>query len=106
MQNLIDNNLIKAWGISEANEEYLRRANEVCPVTAIQNRYSMLARWHENLFPVCEELEVTFVAFSPMANGFLTGEYNQNSTFDKIDYRNNMLQYTEKGFNAAKKLME
>ena len=56
MQKLIDEGLIKAWGISEANEEYLRRANDVCSLTAIQNRYSMLARWHENLFPVCEEL--------------------------------------------------
>ena len=43
MQKLIDEGLIKAWGISEANEEYLRKANDVCSVTAIQNRYSMLA---------------------------------------------------------------
>lgn len=104
MQKLIDEGLIKSWGISEANEEYLRRANEVCPVTAIQNRYSMLARWHENLFPVCEELEITFVAFSPMANGFLTGVYNQNSKFDELDYRNDMPQYTEEGFRSAQKL--
>lgn len=106
MQKLIDDGLIKSWGISEANEEYLRRANDICPVTAIQNRYSMLARWHENLFPVCEELNLSFVAFSPMANGFLTGMYNQNSAFDKFDYRNEMPQYTEKGFNAAQKLTE
>lgn len=105
MQKLIDEGLIKAWGISEANEEYLRRANDVCPVTAIQNRYSMLARWHENLFPVCEELGITFVAFSPLANGFLTGMYNPNSTFDANDYRNDMPQYTDDGFNAAEKLM-
>lgn len=106
MQKLIDEGLIKAWGISEANEEYLRRANEVCSVTAIQNRYSMLARWHENLFPVCEELDITFVAFSPMANGFLTGMYNPNSTFGINDYRNDMPQYSEDGFEAAEKLME
>ncbi len=106
MQELIDEGLIKAWGISEANEEYLRRADEVCPVTAIQNRYSMLARWHEEIFPVCQELDITFVAFSPMANGFLTGMYNQNSRFDNLDYRNDMPQYTEKGFNSAKKLIE
>ena len=105
IQKLIDEGLIKAWGISEANEEYLRRANEACPVTAIQNRYSMLARWHENLFPVCEEIDITFVAFSPMANGFLTGIYNPNSTFDANDYRNDMPQYTDDGFNAAEKLM-
>jgi aryl-alcohol dehydrogenase-like predicted oxidoreductase len=106
MQKLIDEGLIKAWGISEANEEYLRKANDVCSVTAIQNRYSMLARWHENLFPVCEELNITFVAFSPMANGFLTGMYNQNSTFDKSDYRNDMAQYTPEGFKSAQKLTD
>lgn len=106
MQKLIDEGLIKAWGISEANEEYLRRSNEVCTVTAIQNRYSMLARWHENMFPVCEELDITFVAFSPMANGFLTGIYNPNSTFGVNDYRNDMPQYSEDGFESAEKLME
>ncbi len=106
MQKLIDEGLIKAWGISEANEEYLRRANEVCSVTAIQNRYSMLARWHENMFPVCKELDITFVAFSPLANGFLTGMYNPNSTFGINDYRNDMPQYSEDGFEAAEKLME
>ena len=106
MQKLIDDGMIKVWGISEANEEYLRRANEVCPVTAIQNRYSMLARWHENLFPVCEDLEISFVAFSPMANGFLTGMYDKDSEFDELDYRNDMPQYTEQGFKSAKKLIE
>ena len=106
MQKLIDDGMIKAWGISEANEEYLRRANEVCPVTAIQNRYSMLARWHENLFPICEDLEISFVAFSPMANGFLTGMYDKDSEFGELDYRNDMPQYTEQGFKSAKKLIE
>ena len=106
MQKLIDEGLIKAWGISETNEEYLRRANDICPVTAIQNRYSMLARWHEDMFPVCEELDINFVAFSPMANGFLTGMYNKDSKFDNLDYRNNMPQYTEKGFKSAQKLIE
>ena len=106
MKEFIEEGKIKAWGISETNEEYLRRANAVCPVTAIQNRYSMIARDHEKLFPVCEELGVTFVAFSPMANGFLTGNYNVNSTFEKGDFRNSMPQYTEEGFKSAEKLLE
>lgn len=55
MKEFIEEGKIKAWGISETNEEYLRRANAVCPVTAIQNRYSMIARDHEKLFLVCEE---------------------------------------------------
>lgn len=70
MAELMQAGKIRAWGISEADEDYLRRADAVCPVAAVQNRYSMLARWHERLFPVLEELNVALVAFSPMANGF------------------------------------
>ena len=55
MADLIREGKILHWGISEATEDYLRRAHKVCPVTAVQNRYSMMARWHENLFPVLEE---------------------------------------------------
>ena len=51
MADLIQEGKIRYWGISETTEEYLRRAHAVCPVTAIQNRYSMMARWHESLFP-------------------------------------------------------
>ena len=68
MAELIREGKITHWGISEASAEYLRRAHAVCPVTAVQNRYSMMARWHEALFPALEELGVGFVAFSPMAN--------------------------------------
>ena len=67
MKELIDEGKIRAWGISEVNEDYLRRAHAICPVTAIQNRYSMMARWHENLFETCQELGITYVAFSPLA---------------------------------------
>lgn len=104
MAELIREGKITHWGISEANEEYLRRANAVCPVTAIQNRYSMMARHYENLFPVLEELHIGFVAFSPMANGFLTGKYGKGQQFDlKTDYRAAMPQFADKGVeqNAA-----
>lgn len=107
MKDLIKAGKIRCWGISETTEEYLRRANAICPVTAIQNRYSMLAREHEKLFPVLEELNVAFVAFSPLGNGFLSGKYSQSSKFEKgLDFRSHMPQYTEEGFEAAKELME
>lgn len=106
MKELIAEGKIKAWGISETNEEYLRRAHAVCPVTAIQNRYSMMARWHENLFPVCEELGITYVAFSPMANGILTGKFNPQSQFDEGDFRNSMPQYQEEGYQKVQRLLE
>lgn len=96
MTDLIREGKITHWGISEANEAYLRRANAVCPVTAVQNRYSMMARHYESLFPVLEELGVGLVAFSPMANGFLTGKYGKGERFDpKNDYRAAMPQFTD-----------
>ena len=104
MADLINEGKITHWGISEANEDYLRRANNVCPVTAVQNRYSMMARHYENLFPVLEELQVGLVAFSPMANGFLTGRYGKGQQFDpKTDYRAAMPQFTNEAMeqNAA-----
>ena len=107
MVELVQEGKIRYWGISETNEEYLRRAHAVCPVTAIQNRYSMMARWHEELFPVMEELGITYVAFSSMANGFLSGRYRQDSVFEKgTDYRSNMPQYTEEGFEKSRELLE
>ena len=106
MAALIREGKIRYWGISETTEEYLRRANTVCPVTAIENRYSMMARWHESIFSTCEELNIAFVAFSPMANGFLTGKYTPDTKFEgKQDYRAGMPQYTEEGYEKAKALL-
>lgn len=106
MQELIKEGKIRYWGISETTEEYLRRAHKVCPVSAVQNRYSMLAREHEKLFPVLEELNIAYVAFSPLGNGFLTGRYNKESKFDAgTDYRSHMPQYTKEGFAEAEELM-
>lgn len=106
MADLIKEGKIKHWGISEANEEYIRRAHSVCPITAVENRYSMMARHHESLFPVLEELGIGFVAFSPMANGFLTGKYDKSMTFDKrYDYRAAMPQFTDEGIDKNQELL-
>ena len=107
MGQLIKEGKIRYWGISETTEEYLRRANAVCPVTAIENRYSMMAQWHESIFLACEELNIAFVSFSPMANGFLTGKYTPKTKFEgKQDYRADMPQYTQEGYEKAKALLE
>lgn len=66
MADLIREGKITHWGLSEATEETIRRAHAVCPVTAIQNRYSMMARWYESLFPVLEELHIGYVAWSSL----------------------------------------
>ena len=107
MADLIREGKITHWGISEATEDYLRRAHAVCPVTAVQNRYSMMARQHEALFPVLEELKVGFVAFSPMANGLLTGAYGRGDKFDpKLDYRSAMPQFTPEAAEQNRALLE
>ena len=107
MGKLIQEGKIRAWGISEASEEYLRRANAITPVTAIENRYSMMARWHESIFPVCEELGITYVAFSPLANGILSGAYTNSTVFEGAqDYRANMPQYTKEGYEKASALLQ
>ena len=107
MGKLMKEGKIRAWGISETSEEYLRRANAVTPVTAIENRYSMMARWHESIFPVCEELGITYVAFSPLANGILSGAYTSSTVFEGAqDYRANMPQYTKEGYTKASALLE
>ena len=106
MKELIAEGKITHWGISEANEETLRRACRVCPVTAVQNRYSMMYRDYEALFPVLEELHVGFVTFSPLANGFLTAKYDKNSHFEAgTDYRSAMPQFSPEGMDKNEELI-
>ena len=94
VQALIKEGKILRWGLSEVNEDTIRRAHAICPLTAVQNRYSMMARHYEPLFPVLEELGIGLVAFSPMANGLLTGAYQGQTFTDKTDYRSIMPQFS------------
>lgn len=106
MSELIKEGKITHWGLSEVDEDTIRHAHAVCPVTAIQNRYSMMARWHERLFPVLEELGIGYVAFSPLANGFLSAKYNNNNEFDGVfDYRSTMPQFTSRGVEQNQELL-
>ncbi|MGQ7199550.1 aldo/keto reductase, partial [Escherichia sp. HC-TM1] len=58
------------------------------PIAAIQSEYSMMARqWEKDVLPLCRELGIGYVAFSPMANGFLSGKYNARSEFKGNDLR-------------------
>ena len=106
MATLIKEGKIIHWGISEATEDYLRKAHAVCPVAAIQNRYSLMARWHESLFPMLEELGVGFVAFSPLANGLLSNQYSPAMTLDKkTDIRAVMPQFQAESFKQNEALL-
>lgn len=107
MQDLIKEGKVLYWGLSEASEEDIRRANAVCPLTAVQDRYSMMARWHEALFPVLEELGIGLVAFSPLANGLLSDRYNAASHFDVgTDYRAGMPQFQPDSYDKNHDLLQ
>lgn len=105
MADLISEGKILEWGVSEASEEYIRRAHAVTPLAAVQNRYSMMARWHEKMFPMLEELGIGYMAFSPLANGLLSEQYHAGCSFDKAtDYRAGMPQFKKESFEANKEL--
>lgn len=87
---------------------YIHRIDRSVPIeeTAVQNRYSMMYRDYETLFPVLQELNIGFVAFSPLANGFLTARYNKESRFEKgTDYRSVMPQFTPEAMEKNKEMM-
>ena len=97
MGELIKEGKIRHWGVSVAPEEYIRRAHKVTPISAVQDRYSMMARGIEKLFPTLEELGIGFMAYSPLANGLLSGAYEKatNKQFEAVvDYRSRMPQFT------------
>ena len=107
MSQLIQEGKILHWGISETTAEYLRRAHAVCPVTAIQNRYSMMARWHKDIFSTLEELNIGFIAFSPLANGLLSDFYTADSKFNpENDYRAAMPQFRRESFEENEMLFQ
>jgi aryl-alcohol dehydrogenase-like predicted oxidoreductase len=89
VKDLIQQGKVKHFGLSEAAAKTIRRAHAVQPVTALQSEYSLWWRELEaEVFPVLEELGIALVAFSPLGKGFLTGKINEETQFDKTDFRN------------------
>ena len=76
MKELIDQGKITHWGISEATEKIIRRAHKVCPLTAVQNRYSMMYRNYESLFPVLKELQIGTEQYGWLINEVLQLQKN------------------------------
>ena len=65
-----------------------------------------MARWYESLFPVLEELNIGYVAFSPLANGFLSAQYGKDAKFEAgTDYRSVMPQFTPEGMEQNRALL-
>ena len=107
IKDLMDEGKVKHWGLSEAGMQTLRRAHSVVPVTALQNEYSLWWRQpEENVFPTLEELGIGFVPFSPLGRGFLTGKIDENTEFDKSDFRNNLPRFSPEARKANQAVVD
>ena len=107
VKSLIQEGKVRHFGLSEAGVETIRRAHAVQPVTALQSEYSLWWREPENeLLPVLAELGIGFVPFSPLGKGFLTGAIDQNTAFDKSDFRNVVPRFSAQARHANQVLVD
>lgn len=107
MGELIQEGKIRAWGQSEPTLEQLRKAHAVTPITAVQSEYSIMERkWEADVIPFCQENGIGFVAYSPMAGGFLSGKYHSAAEFKGDDVRRVITRYSEENMRANQALLD
>ena len=107
VKDLIAEGKVRHFGLSEAGVESIRRAHAVQPVAALQSEYSLW--WCEPqkaILPLCEELGIGFVPFSPLGKGFLTGKIDENTAFDKDDFRNIVPRFSPEARKANQALID
>ena len=107
MSNLVKHGKVKNIGLSEVNAETLRRAHAVHPISALQSEYSLWSREPEQeIFEVCKELGITFVAYSPLGRGFLTGAIKSREDLETNDWRLTLPRFTEDAIKENLKFVE
>ena len=103
MAQLVDEGKVRFLGLSEASPGTIRRANEERQITALQTEYSLWTRDPEDeILPLCRELGIGFVAYSPLGRGFLTGRFRSFEDLPEEDYRRNSPRF--QGDNFQKNL--
>jgi aryl-alcohol dehydrogenase-like predicted oxidoreductase len=107
VKELIQEGKVKHFGLSEAGVQTVRRAHAVHPVTALQNEYSLWFREPEaEVLPMCAELGIGFVSYSPLGKGFLTGKIDENTAFDSNDFRNIVPRFTPEARKANQGMVD
>ena len=99
MADLIRAGKVRHLGLSEAAPQTIRRANAEHPITALQTEYSLWSREPEDeILPLCRELGIGFVAYSPLGRGFLTGRFRSFEDLPPDDYRRNSPRFQNENF--------
>jgi len=107
VKELIQAGKVRHFGLSEAGVQTIRRAHAVHPVTALQSEYSLWWRRPEaEAIPTLEELGIGFVPYSPLGKGFLTGKMDENTAFDRSDFRNILPRFTPEARKANQALVD
>ena len=107
MAELVKEGKVRHIGLSEAGAQTLRRAHAVHPIAALQSEYSLWERGVEDdILPLCRELGIGFVPYSPLGRGFLTGQIRSRDDLADNDWRRNDPRYSEENFAANLRLVD
>jgi aryl-alcohol dehydrogenase-like predicted oxidoreductase len=107
MSELVKEGKVKYLGLCEVDADTIRRAHKVHPITALQTEYSLWSREPEGeLFGVCKELGITYVAYSPLGRGFLTGAIKSRADMEAGDFRLSNPRFTEEAFKENLKFVD
>src|SRR5208283_3105072 len=107
VKDLIREGKVRHFGMSEAGVKTIRRAHAVQPLTAVQSEYSLWwRRPKEELLPTLDELGIGFVPFSPLGKGFLTGNIDAKTKFEKNDFRNIVPRFNPDALKANQAIVE
>ena len=104
---LIREGKILGWGQSQTNADQIRRAHAVTPLTAIQSEYSIMERvFEKEVLPLCRDSNIGFVAFSPMASGFLCGKVRADDKYEGDDVRRVITRFDKRNIEANQPLLD
>lgn len=107
MAELVKEGKVRYLGLSEAGPENIRRAHAVHPISALQTEYSLWTRdVEEKVLPVCRELGIGFVPYSPLGRGFLTGKYKSLDDFEQGDFRLHNPRFEKENFKQNLRIIQ
>jgi aryl-alcohol dehydrogenase-like predicted oxidoreductase len=106
MAELVEEGKILHIGLSEAAPETIRRANAVHPIAALQTEYSLWTRHvEEEILPLCRELGIGFVPYSPLGRGFLANRFSSPDEIDEGDFRRNNPRFQGENWEANQRIV-